>query len=100
MRIGNTVTVWGYVTIQTLNGAASGAFTIDGLPFVIRNVFGLDSCADVAFSFGTPALTKGRGEAGGYAIKFDGITKTGFSSGADIRFQMTYETTELGPWGW
>jgi len=100
VRIGNTVTVWGYVTIQTLNGAASGAFTIDGLPFVIRNVFGLDSCADVAFSFGTPALTKGRGEAGGYAIKFDGITKTGFSSGADIRFQMTYETTELGPWGW
>lgn len=98
VRIGNMVTVTGYVTIQTLNG--SGAFTIDGLPFRIRNFFGLDAAAVIAFANATPALTRGRGQAGGYTILFDGITNSGFANGANIRFQMTYETDEGGPWGW
>lgn len=98
-RTGNMVHVQGYITIPTLT-AATGAFTIGILPFRIRNDSGLDAVANISFFFGTAALRVGRGVSGGYDIVFDNITQVGFSNGADIRFEMTYETDEGGPWGW
>lgn len=99
VRIGNMVTVSATVTIQTVS-AATGTFTIEGLPFRVRNFFGLDAPCTIAFLDGGPAITRGRGEANGYKIIFDNITQTGWLNGANIRLQMTYETDEYGPWGW
>ena len=98
VRTGNLVHVWFYITVPT-KSAATGAATIDNLPFVIRNEFGLDSYPGFSFIFGGPAGLKGRGTAGGYLITLE-TTDAGFSNGADIRGYMAYETTEGGPWGW
>lgn len=95
-RIGNRIFVNADVNIATLSGA-TGAFTIDGLPYPVRNSFGQDGCAVLSLFFGTPTLRVGQAAAGSSTITFDGITNTGFVNGAEIRLSMDYLTDSGDP---
>lgn len=98
IRVGNIVTVWGYIVIPTKT-AATGALTIDGLPFRSKDRFGQYSAGMIAFGYlapatGTPLVL----ENAKYEISIPNKTHADIQNGADIRFELTYETDTDSAW--
>lgn len=98
IKIGNLVTVWGYLVIGNKTGA-TGDITIGGLPFASADRFGQWSSGTTSFGYSAPpAGTALALRHGSYEISIPGKTHTDIQNGADIRFSLTYETGEDSLW--
>lgn len=98
LRIGNKVTVWGIIQIPTKLGA-TGALTIDGLPYISRDGWGQFSSGIISFGYfapvvGTPIVI----ESGKYEISIPNKTHADIQNNADLRFNITYETDAESLW--
>ncbi|AXH76957.1 MAG: pectate lyase superfamily protein [Caudoviricetes sp.] len=98
VRQGNLVTVWGYLTVSSKN-AATGSLTITGLPFVSRDDFGFFAGGIISYAYNSPtAGTPIRIAHNSSSIEIIGKTHADIQNDADLRFSLTYETTENSLW--
>lgn len=98
VRVGNLITVWGYIVLGSKTGA-TGDLKIRGLPLRSADRFGQWSSGTTSFGYAAPpAGTALALPHGSYDISILGKTHADIQNGADIRFSLTYETDEDSLW--